>query len=100
MAIPGFQRMMIPILEFYQGGGPLSTADLSELIADYFDLTDEDRSLAIGSGRLTYKNRVAWAVAQLSGAGLLDRLADVVPEADDETIRELLYQHYRIIYRI
>jgi len=24
----------------------------------------------------------------------------VVPEADEETIRELLYQHYRIIYRI
>jgi plasmid stabilization system protein ParE len=24
----------------------------------------------------------------------------VVPEADEETIRELLYQNYRIIYRI
>ena len=70
--------MMLPILEFYQGGGRLSTADLSEMIADHFDLTDEDRSLAIRSGRLTYKNRVAWAVAHLSGAGLLDRLADGV----------------------
>ena len=30
----------------------------------------------------------------------LTRLGRVVPEADDETIRKLLYQHYRIIYRI
>ena len=28
------------------------------------------------------------------------RLGRVVPEADEETIRELLYQNYRIIYRI
>jgi restriction system protein len=70
--------MMLPILESYGRGGPLSTADLSQMIANHFDLTDEDRSLAIGSGRLTYKNRVAWAVAHLSGAGLLDRLTDGV----------------------
>jgi toxin ParE1/3/4 len=28
------------------------------------------------------------------------RLGRVAPEADEETIRELLYQNYRIIYRI
>jgi toxin ParE1/3/4 len=28
------------------------------------------------------------------------RLGRVVPEADEETIRELLYQNYRIIYRV
>lgn len=38
----------------------------------------------------------------LSADKLLEfpRLGRVVPEAQDENIRELLYQNYRIIYRI
>ncbi len=38
----------------------------------------------------------------LSVEGLLQfpRLGRVVPEAKDDNIRELLYGHYRIIYRI
>lgn len=38
----------------------------------------------------------------LSAEKLMDfpRLGRVVPEADEETIRELLYQNYRIIYRV
>ena len=76
MAIPGFQRMMLPILELCRADVPLSTADLSAKIADHFNLTEEDRSVTIAPGRLRYKNRVSWAVGQLSGAGLLEKVAD------------------------
>jgi plasmid stabilization system protein ParE len=41
--------------------------------------------------------RIVLAVEKLE---LFPRLGRVVPEADEETTRELLYQNYRIIYRI
>jgi plasmid stabilization system protein ParE len=41
--------------------------------------------------------RIVLAVEKL---GAFPRLGRVVPEADEETIRELLYQNYRIIYRL
>jgi restriction system protein len=76
MAIPGFQRMMLPILELCRADVPVSTAELSAKIADHFNLTEEDRSVTIAPGRLRYKNRVSWALGQLSGAGLLEKMAD------------------------
>jgi restriction system protein len=76
MAIPGFQRMMLPILELCRADVPVGTAELSARIADHFNLTEEDRSVTIAPGRLRYKNRVSWAVGQLSGAGLLKKVAD------------------------
>jgi toxin ParE1/3/4 len=41
--------------------------------------------------------RIILAVEKLTD---FPRLGRVVPEADEETIRELLYQNYHIIYRI
>ena len=45
----------------------------------------------------SFVQRVILAVERLTD---FPRLGRVVPEADEETIRELLYQNYRIIYRI
>ena len=45
----------------------------------------------------SFVQRIVLAVEKLTD---FPRLGRVVPEADDETIRKLLYQHYRIIYRI
>ena len=67
---------MLPILEFYQTDKPISTSELSAMIADHFNLTEEDRSLTIAPGRLRYKNRVAWAVGLLNDAGLLERVSE------------------------
>jgi toxin ParE1/3/4 len=44
-----------------------------------------------------FVQRIVLAVEKLTN---FPRLGRVVPEADEETIRELLYQNYRIIYRI
>jgi len=68
--------MMLPILEFCQTDKPITTGELSVMIADHFNLTDEDRALTIAPGRLRYKNRVAWAVGHLSDAGLLEKISD------------------------
>lgn len=45
----------------------------------------------------SFVQRIVLSVENLT---TFPRLGRVVPEADQETIRELLYQHYRIIYRI
>jgi len=45
----------------------------------------------------SFVQRIILAVDKLP---TFPKLGRVVPEADEETIRELLYQNYRIIYRI
>ena len=45
----------------------------------------------------SFVQRIILAVEKLTNFPGIGR---VVPEADDETFRELLYQNYRIIYRI
>jgi len=45
----------------------------------------------------SFVQRIILAVEKLTNFPGIGR---VVPEADDETIRELLYQNYRIIYRV
>lgn len=45
----------------------------------------------------SFVQRIVIAVEKLTN---FPRLRRVVPEADEETIRGLLYQNYRIIYRI
>jgi plasmid stabilization system protein ParE len=45
----------------------------------------------------SFVQRMILAVEKLTD---FPRLGRVVPEADEETIRELLYHNYRIIYRV
>jgi plasmid stabilization system protein ParE len=45
----------------------------------------------------SFVQRIILAVEKLTD---FPRLGRVVPEADEETIRELLYHNYRIIYRV
>jgi plasmid stabilization system protein ParE len=45
----------------------------------------------------SFIQRIVLAVEKLE---VFPRLGRVVPEAEEEAIRELLYQNYRIIYRI
>jgi hypothetical protein len=52
MAIPGFQRMILPILEFYQTDKPITTGELSVMIADHFNLTEERIASDYFSGRV------------------------------------------------
>ena len=45
----------------------------------------------------SFVERIILAVEKLTN---FPRLGRVVPEAENETIRELLYHNYRLIYRI
>lgn len=73
MTIPGFQEMMLPVLQLTANGQEHRLRNLVEAIADRFGLSVEDRSQLLPSGQQTVvHNRVAWARTYLVKAGLLE----------------------------
>jgi restriction system protein len=73
LAIPDFQSIMRPLLEFASDGKEHSLADAREHLANAFKLSEEERKTLLPSGRqATFTNRVAWARVYLGQAGSLD----------------------------
>lgn len=72
MAVPDFQSLMLPVLRL-AAKGEIRISDAVELLADEFQLTDEDRAELLPSGRqTTFANRVHWAKSYLKQAGLVE----------------------------
>ncbi len=72
MPIPDFQTVMRPVLSAVADGAPLALSELHALIADEFQLNEDERHERLPSGRQTViKNRVGWARTYLNKAGLL-----------------------------
>jgi len=60
MAIPDFQSIMLPFLETIKDGREYKMLEVRELLADHFNLTDEDKKELLPSGRQpTFSNRTA-----------------------------------------
>lgn len=73
MAIPDFQTLMRPLLEFASDGKQHSLHEAREALAGRFKLTDEEKKALLPSGRQAiFVNRVAWAKVYLHHAGLLE----------------------------
>ncbi|CAN1532979.1 Mrr Restriction endonuclease [Methylophilaceae bacterium] len=74
MAIPDFQSLMLPLLEAVKDGGEHQTRNLVEMLAKKYQLTDDERSQLLPSGKSpTFDNRVGWAKTYLKKAGLLEQ---------------------------
>ena len=72
MAIPDYQSIMLPLLQFAGDGQEHSLRATIEALADQFHLTSQERSELLPSGRqATFDNRVGWARTYLKKAGLL-----------------------------
>lgn len=72
MAVPDFQSLMLPVLQV-SNSGEVKISDAVRTLADQLQLTDEERSELLPSGRqTTFTNRVAWAKSYLTKAGLVD----------------------------
>ncbi|MFI0395133.1 restriction endonuclease [Paracoccus jiaweipingae] len=83
MAVPTFQMLMLPALRA-SAEGPRTVSELSTIIADALQLSTEDRSEMISSGRQTLlTNRLSWAVIYLARSGLLNRLQRGLYEVTD-----------------
>lgn len=75
MAIPDFQSVMLPLLQFFRDEQTHLIRDLVDPLADHFQLNDEERTKLLPSGRQAlFRNRIGWAVTHMLKAGLLERV--------------------------
>lgn len=74
MAVPDYQSMMLPLLQFAaEKEGEISTSEAVEALAKQLGLTEDDLKEMLPSGiQLTFVNRVGWASTYMKKAGLLE----------------------------
>ena len=75
MAIPDYQSIMLPLLRLSSANpaDDLSLQEAISVLAGEFNLTEEDKSALLPSGRqATFVNRVGWAATYMKKAGLLE----------------------------
>lgn len=70
--IPNYQKLMKPVLEFYQDGQEHELNQAVKHVADLLDLTADQRALRTSSGQAVIHNRVSWAHTYLRHAGLIE----------------------------
>lgn len=76
MAVPDFQTIMLPLLEFFSDDKERTTKETYEFIIKHFMLDENDTKILIPSGsQELYKNRTGWAKTYLAKAGLLESKA-------------------------
>src|SRR5438874_9923593 len=72
MTIPDFQSITLPLLRLLADGETRRLSDLTDRIADQFQLTESERRELLPSGQRRFLNRVAWARTYMAKAGLLE----------------------------
>jgi restriction system protein len=74
MAVPGFQTIMLPLLQFASDGQEHSIHEAIESLALRLSLSDEERNQLYPSGKKKpiFDDRVAWARTYLKQAGLVE----------------------------
>jgi len=73
MAIPDFQKIMLPLLKFLEDKIEHSIRETIDSLADQFDLSEEERRELLSSGQQPiFSNRVRWARTHLKKAVLLE----------------------------
>jgi restriction system protein len=73
MAIPDYQTIMLPLLQFAGDGKEHTLRESVEKLADVFGLSEEEREVLLPSGQQTvFHNRVGWARTYMKKAMLLD----------------------------
>ena len=74
MPVPAYQALMRPVLELHADGAEHTLKAAVTAMADKFDLTSDERTRLLASGRSTLiSNRVNWAVTYLVHAAALRR---------------------------
>jgi len=90
MPIPTYQELMTPILNLASDGAVRTLSDYEELVVQQFKLTEEERSQMLDSGRQRrLRNRVNWAISDLTRSGLMDRTGRGVTLITEQGRREL-----------
>lgn len=62
MAVPDYQSIMLPLLQHVADGKVHTLRDLTETLASFFKLSEEEKREMLPSGaQFTFANRVGWA---------------------------------------
>lgn len=73
MAIPTYQQLMLPFLRQLGDGQTRQIANLVDVLATDFTLTEEERRQMLPSGKATtFRSRVGWAKTYLKMSGLVE----------------------------
>ena len=73
MAIPDYQTIMLPLLQFAGDGKEHTLRETVEKLSDVFGLSAEEREVLLPSGQQTvFHNRVGWARTYMKKAMLLE----------------------------
>jgi restriction system protein len=73
MAIPDYQTVMLPLLEFLADGKEHNLGEVVEALAQQFGLSAKEQEQLLGSGQQTVmRNRAGWARTYLKKAGLIE----------------------------
>jgi len=72
MAIPDFQKFMLPLLKIAEDGQIHSTTEALNTLASAFKLSQEEIDELIPSGPSKFSNRMSWAKTHLKKAGLIE----------------------------
>lgn len=77
VAIPGFQKMMLPILKKLHECPGLWNMELTNFIGSRFNMSEEEKIERLRSEQLVVYNRVSWSAWYLQKANLIDKKRDV-----------------------
>jgi restriction system protein len=73
MAIPDFQTIMLPLLEFIRDGEEHGIGETVDALAKRFKLSDDEAKQLLPSGtQAIFRNRVGWAKSYLNMADLIE----------------------------
>ncbi len=73
MAIPDFQSIMLPLLNFCADGKEHTNREAIDTLSQQFGLTEEEKAAFLPSGQQrVFGNRVAWARAHMKMARLIE----------------------------
>lgn len=72
-SVPTIDQFRPMVLRVLSDGQERSLSAINELVAEYANLTSEQREEKIASGQPRYANRIMWACSSFRFAGLLER---------------------------
>ena len=84
MAVPDFQEMMYPILEFMRDRRELRNGEIKDNIPLIFNLSQEDQNVLNINGHQKYRDNAGFAISYLFRAGLLTKPAYALYSISDK----------------
>jgi restriction system protein len=74
MAIPDYQTVMLPLLDFVSDGKEHHIKKVREALAVHFNLSEDEKLELLPSGKQpTFNNRVSWAGTYMKETGLVEK---------------------------